>query len=285
MRIGMVSNRASGRGKAAALADRATADLRAAGHEVAPIGLTELEHVQGLDLLIAAGGDGTVRAVLPALLRTGAAFYQLPVGTENLFSREFGMTVQLERMMKAVARGETRPIDVGMADGTPFTIMLSVGPDAGVIHRVHAARTGAITHLSYLKPVAQEIFSPSLPVLSATVDGDELVREEQGILVVANCRQYGFRLDPALNARMDDGLLDLVFLPARSSLAGLVWMTRARFRRHLKHPALRYRTGSRIEIAGTPAPLRYQVDGEAGIAPTGSIAIGVKPGAVRVLVP
>lgn len=285
MRIGIVSNRASGRGKAAALADRAATGLRAAGYEVVPIGLAELDRVGDLDILIAAGGDGTVRAVIPALLRTGAALYQLPVGTENLFSREFGMTVQLELMMKAVARGRTRPIDVAFADGTPFMIMLSVGPDAGVIHRVHAARTGAITHLSYLKPVAQEIFSPSLPVLSATVDGRELVREEQGILVVANCRQYGFRLDPALNARMDDGLLDVVFLPARSSLAGLVWMARARFRRHLRHGALRCRTGSRIEIAGESAPLRYQVDGEAGIASTGSITIEVRPGAVRVLVP
>ncbi len=284
------ANSRAGRGRALPLRDAAARALEARGHTVtaAEVGAGVAGALAGAEGAVVFGGDGTVHGLLPVLRGSGAAVYHAPLGTENLFAREFGMRRDAETVERAVARGEVRTIDLGRVgegnDSRAFAIMVSIGPDAGVIHRLHAARRGAITHAADVWPVMMEVLRPSLPRMTIEVDGREVARGERGILVVANLRQYGLRVDPAAEADPADGLLDVVFMPCTTGLGSLVRTMASRMRRHgagvvrVQGESVRVRSEERAAMQADGETLPW---GAAGM----DLALGIDPGALRVMVP
>ena len=117
-------------------------------------------------------------------------------------------------------------------------------------------------------------------------------RPDQG-RVVANSRQYAWRLDPAQRAVMSDGLLDVLFFPMASRAQLVSWVIKCRLRRHLADRRLVYKRGRVIEIGGDRPP-RYQFDGDPpstadnplGVEPASTqLQISVRPGVLPVLAP
>lgn len=288
MKIVIVHNPTSGRGRAVGVAQAYASALRADGHDVTALaagigaGATLAAALGGAAALVVVGGDGTLHALLPHAMATGAPVYQVPMGTENLFAREFGMSRDIGRLRRALAGGRVRRIDVGECGGRPFAIMASGGPDASVMHRMTRRRLGAITRLSYVPHVAAELREPRIPALTIDCDGQTLVRAVHGMVVVANLRAYALRVDPACDARSDDGRLDVVFFPARSAVELLWWEARSRFRLHRADPRLVYCVAARVRVTA-PDGLPVQVDGEA--VPETTIDASVRPGALAVLMP
>lgn len=295
MRVVVLRNSRSGRGLAPAMAAQACASLRAAGHDPVEVeagseGLREA--LAGAGAAVVIGGDGTVHHALADLSASGAAVYLAPTGTENLLARELGMRGLASDVGGVVGeRRQVRAIDLGLArfGGAErrFAVMLSVGPDASVIHRLDAMRTGPITHASYVRPVLAELREPALPCLTVDVDARRLVTDRQGLLLIANSRQYALRIDPAAQARVDDGQLDVVFMPCRGAWGALGWHARARLRRALRHPRAVVARGVDVRIAlglgeSPQACLAAQMDGEAVSVGSGPIEVSVLPGALRV---
>lgn len=288
MRIVLRYNPLAGRGRAAAIADAAESRLARDGHQLRRVPVSKSdpaalgraldgrgdEHAGGpADLLVIIGGDGTVHHALPDVLARGTPVYHLPLGTENLFARQFGMPLDVDRLAAAAQRPEVTRVDAGVCNGAPFALMCSVGPDANVVHRLARTRRGRISHLSYLAPALAEVLRPRFPLLRLAVDGRTVVDGRRGLLVVANSRQYALRIDPAARAGITDGLLDAVFFPASTSLRVLAWALSSRLRRHLANPNLIYTTGAHVRAenldptAGDTGAL-YQIDGEPSTRPT-----------------
>jgi diacylglycerol kinase family enzyme len=161
----------------------------------------------------------------------------------------------------ALEHRSIRHVDVGIANGRMFLLMASVGFDAEVVHTLAASRGGRISHLTYIKPILSTMRSWSPPRLSIEIDGKSVVSQQQGMVVVANCRQYGWRIDPALRADMADGVLDVIFMPARSLLGVIAWAYRCRTRRHLRHPSLTEARG-RAVVVRSDRPQHFQLDGD-----------------------
>lgn len=275
MRAVIVANPRSGRGRALGLARRTSQALVAAGHEAQVVEIASgnvpddfEDRVREADALLVAGGDGSVHSNADIAIRTGTPLYHVPAGNENLFAREFNMSREPGAIIGAMDRNQVEHVDLGRAGAMPFVLMASVGPDASVIHRLARIRSGSGGHLAYTKPIIAELMHPVIPEVTVTIDGEQVVEGHRGMVLVANCRQYAARLDPACKASMSDGLLDVVFLPMDSAVDGLVWTTRLWTRRHVESPIVVYRQAKhvRIESLGSPAPL--QIDGEApGITP------------------
>jgi diacylglycerol kinase family enzyme len=140
-----------------------------------------------------------------------------------------------ELLSQSLDAEKTRDIDVVSCSGpwaAPklFAIMLSTGPDAAVVRRVAAARTGAISHASYIAPILHEATSPHLPLITLAVDGKTVLERRRGMLVVANAREYAVRINPAHRAVSNDSLLDFVFFPAENALDLVAWLLRSRLR-------------------------------------------------------
>lgn len=245
-------------------------------------------------VLFIIGGDGTVHRALDFARREQLALYHIPMGTENLFSREFGMSRDLDLAIRSLEHPQLRTIDLATcasATSPPslFAIMCSVGPDAAVIRRLSAARTGPIRHASYVAPIASELVNLEIPPLSIHIDGEPLVRDEPGLAVVANSRQYAMRVDPAHMADMSDGLLDLIFFPAASRIELLTHLIAARLRRADENASVLHRRARHLRITSPLPSTAYQLDGEAGTPPSTTqgleLTLSIVPSAVRVLLP
>jgi diacylglycerol kinase (ATP) len=247
------------------------------------------------DLLVVAGGDGTLHHTLPTAMNSGVPIYHLAMGTENLFARQFNMDRTPATLDRAIKSWRTLDVDVATVTlddrpPHPFVLMCSIGPDAGVIRRLDAARRGPISHLTYFRPILTELLTPNLPRLTIEADGQPLITDQPGLCIIANSRQYALRIDPALNASMTDGLLDLVFFPASGPISLAAWVLKSRFRKHLGKPLTYHPARTlRITAAASPSsPPAYQLDGECGrhLFPRGvDMRFKVHPKALKVLVP
>ncbi len=291
MHVVILVNPSSGAGRGRAASLLIEAGLREAGYGTRRVeGLDDParldEALRGGLALVVAGGDGTVRAAAAPAMRAGVPLYHFPCGTVNLFGRTFGMDRSVATLLGALRRREVRPVDAGEVNGETFLLMVSIGYDAGVVHRVTSGRGEAISRASYLWPMLREMLAWRPPWLAVTVDGTRVDGGEPGMVVVANSRHYMWGFNPAARADMTDGLLDVVFFPTSSKAQLLRWMARCLVRRHLAHPRLVYRRGTRVAIA-CPHPQRVQMDGDPapGRRPLAELAIAVRPGALRVLVP
>lgn len=298
MRVLMLANMRSGVGRAPRLARAIERQLTGWSHEVITLDVGQLARspkgstgplasgVAGADAVVSIGGDGTIHHALPDLLASRRPVYHVPGGNENLFAREFGMSADPIALARALETFRIDSVDVGAAGGRPFAIMVSVGPDAGVIHRLHASRGRASGHAMYLGPVLHECLRPHLPCLSVRLDGRPVVAARRGLVVIANSRQYAARLDPAPRADMRDGLLDVVFLPAQSTMSAVWWGLRCGLGEHMDDHHAVYERGSEVVIESSGrAP--WQADGEVGgwIEPGEPLALEVRPATLRVLRP
>jgi diacylglycerol kinase family enzyme len=289
----VVSNPIAGRGAAGRVAAEACAALERAGMAAVRVesglgGRAAMENairaVPGARAIVVCGGDGTVQAVAGVAHETGVPVYQVPMGTENLFAREFGMTRRLDRMVEAVRELRVVRVDLARCNGAWFLLMCSVGPDAAVVRRLAKARRGAITHWSYARHVAAEIVRPTVQRITVRVDGREVVGGRAGMAVVANSRQYALRLDPAYRASMRDGELDVVFLPARGRVGLVKWLMLSRMRaQSWGGRGLVRERGRCVEIENCGGGLAFQMDGEAGREAEAVLRIEVVPGALGVV--
>ncbi len=298
MSVLVIFNPISGAGRARGLAEAAAAAARARGIDVdllptspGPADTWLREPIRGRTALVVVGGDGAVRFAAPEAARAEVPLVHCPAGNENLFAREFGMTSVASEVAETLANGTVRRIDLVKAsvegrDDETVALMASFGFDAEVVHDLASVRTGTVNNLSYVRPILRRMRAFDPPRISVVVDDEPIADAVSGMVVVANSRQYASRLDPARRAVMDDGVIDVVVLPARSVSDLLGWMVRMRFGAHLRDPRLIYRTGRRIDLRLDP-PSVWQADGDPPRASdaTGSIRFEVEPCVLPVLEP
>jgi len=283
-------NPVSGGGRAKQAAERLAETLRGAGYQAA-VTPTRREpddgwldqRLAGAAVLVILGGDGTVRSIAGAAIRTRTPLYHVPYGTANLFAREFGTDRRAATLLRALDRFDVRWVDIGEANGEPFVLMASVGFDADVVHDLASRRGASISHLSYAGPVLRQLRRWDPPSLSVKIDDRpvELDPPARGTIIVANARGYAFGLNPAPDADMTDGLLDVVALPMATRRSVLAWLVKLRLGRR---GGVRVRRGAAIEIK-SERPQRLQLDGDPVGGTAAVIGLSIRPGVLPVLVP
>lgn len=294
MRVVVLRNSSAGRGHGRGRVDRLLASLRARGHEPVVLDVQRAdgssvnggldEALRGADALVIAGGDGTLHHSAPAAIRSAVPVYHFPLGTENLFARQFRMSAAAGGVLSALNLRGHATVDTATCNDRVFVLMCSVGFDSCIVERVAAARRGGISRLTYVAHAIAEIARPRFVPLTIHADGREIVRERPGLAVVANSSQYAARLDPARNACMRDGLLDLVFVPTASRVELARRTVQVALGQHLRDPSVLFtRCTSAMIAAASDVP--FQLDGEhAGILrPTDPLHVRIAPRTLRVL--
>jgi YegS/Rv2252/BmrU family lipid kinase len=237
-----------------------------------------------VDLVVAAGGDGTVRACAEGLAGTEVPLGIVPLGTGNLLARTLGIPANPKAAL-SVAFAETpatrdHRIDLATAEGTPFTAMAGMGLDATVV-----AATRLKHHLGWFAYAMAGAVHLALPPASFRIRMDDRapIEREARSVVVGNSGLLpgGFTLLP--DARIDDGLLDVgVFAP--HGLFG--WprvATRVLTHSHHQDRHLERFQARKVEITAH-AVLPREVDGEV-VAHDRTLRVAVLPGALTVRVP
>jgi YegS/Rv2252/BmrU family lipid kinase len=238
--------------------------------------------LDGIDLVVAVGGDGTVRGCAEGLARTGVPLGIVPHGTANLLARTLRIPGH-PRAALAVAldpASADRAIDLAVADAVPFTAMAGMGLDAAVV-----AGTRLKHQFGWLAYAVSGAVRLSLAPARFSIrldDGAPVEREARSVVVGnSGLLPGGFSLLP--DARLDDGLLDVGVLAPRGPFGWPRLATRVLTRSHHQDRMLERFRARKVEIS-TPAPLPREVDGELMTAGH-SLTVTVQPRALTVRTP
>ena len=268
-RILIAYNPVSGRGRASQFATAIAAELvqHPCDVEMCPTQSTEpskwfLPLLQSKpDTVIAVGGDGTLRQIASMLVETSIPVYHAASGTENLFAKSLSLSTDPETIAATIMNERVKKIDTAIANDSFMLLMGSVGFDADVVARLAESRGTSITHFSYAVPILKTFLYFSPPTISIDVDGTTAFKNQRGFAVVANSRAYARGLNPAKDAIIDDGLLDVVFLPIRTRLQFLKWIGLMKKGTHLHHQDAVQLRGESVTVS-TSVPEFVQLDGD-----------------------
>lgn len=236
---------------------------------------------EGFDLVVAAGGDGTIHEVASGLVGTEAALGILPCGSGNGLARALKMPLDLRRACRGLRDAGVRRIDAGRVNGRYFFATAGVGLDVRVAARYEGSRRRGL--LPYVVLTARTFFTHVPEEMKLALDGGPPMKVRPFILAVANVEQYGGGAVIAPNARPDDGLLDVCLMEDVTLFRALLHARRLFTRSIDRMPGVRLFQAGTIEVA-RPAPGPFQMDGEA-LRGEAVLRVEVAPGALRVAVP
>ena len=187
----------------------------------------------GADVVIAVGGDGTVRTVASAVSGTGHALGIIPIGTGNLFARNMGVPVDdIDAALTVATSHGSRLVDMGRLTlldhpeddhGHAFLIIAGIGFDAAMIDDTNPELKANISWLAYFVGGVKNLFAPkfrgTLTVTSADGSTHTIKNLDFRTVMAGNCGQIPmFSLMPA--ASYDDGLLDFEIIDTTGGILG-----------------------------------------------------------------
>lgn len=249
--------------------------------------MTNAALTAGADVVIAAGGDGTVRMVASELSGTGIPLGIVPTGTGNLLARNLSLPLQIEPALEVILHGQDRAIDLVRVEGDGlsaqhFAVMGGLGLDAVIMQGAADDMKKRIGWPAYAVAALRHVRFPAVR-MAISVDEAEPVRRRARTVVIGNVGtlQAGIPLLP--DAQPDDGLLDVVVIAPRRVLGwvGLVWRVVARRRR--TDDRLDRMIGRKVVISAASATPR-QMDGDI-CGPGHELSAEVEPGVLLVRVP
>jgi YegS/Rv2252/BmrU family lipid kinase len=225
------------------------------GHDLATAAIRN-----GVSLVVAWGGDGTVNEVASALAFSSASLAVIPSGSGNGLARELAIPLEPAAAFACAVTGRTRVIDCGELDGRLFFNVAGLGLDARVAHEFAAHGLVRRGFSRYIEVAARELFTYQPNEHTIIADG-ELLRSRALIVALANARQYGNGALIAPNARIDDGKLDVVVVDARPVWQTLLQVPKLFSGRIAAAPGVTMRAAATIELTSSH-PVVYHIDGE-----------------------
>lgn len=244
---------------------------------------TRAEIDAGCDLIIAAGGDGTINEVANGMIHSGVPLGILPGGTANVLAREMRMPRTILETAKVITDYTTQSIAVGtLAVGTkrkrPFLCMAGCGLDAAIVSRVNIDLKARAGKLAYYITGFGQVFTPlrEFPVI---VDG---VPYQASFALISRVRNYGGDLEIARGASLLRPDFEVVLFRGTASVRYLRYLAGVVGGRINKMEGCSVLYASKVECPEGNG-IFVQVDGElAGQLP---IEAEIVPAAVKLLMP
>jgi YegS/Rv2252/BmrU family lipid kinase len=237
----------------------------------------------GMDVVIAAGGDGTINDVVQALAGHPTALGILPLGTANVWAHETNIPRAPIGAAEVILQGVRRRIDLGRAGSRYFLLMAGIGFDAEVARRVEVGTLKRIglKLLDYVA-VAGYLTITQRPARLVVYQESKRRTARALMIIIGNSRLYGSAMTFTGKAVLDDGMLDVVIVGGGGVLHRAGVLLRAALRRPSLGPRVVYTRCRRIRLESN-VPLPVQVDGE--VLGTLPLSFSVVPQALTVIVP
>lgn len=164
---------------------------------------------EGIDIVVAVGGDGTVNEVARALVHTDTALAIIPCGSGNGLARHLHIPMNVRKAVEIINAGVVDTIDSMIVNGRPCFCTAGVGYDAQVsAEYAKESRRGLLT---YVKKAIQGWFKYEPQEYIIEIDG-QTIRRKAVAITCANANQWGNEFHVAPKASLKDGLIDVTII-------------------------------------------------------------------------
>ncbi|WCK55115.1 diacylglycerol kinase [Aneurinibacillus sp. Ricciae_BoGa-3] len=216
------------------------------------------------DLVIAAGGDGTIYEVVNGIAeqKYRPALGIIPAGTTNDFARAIGLPRSIMRAVQVIAKGKPFPIDIGRMNDRYFINIAGGGMLTTLTYEVPSKLKTVLGQAAYyMKGIEKLPFLSPIPIRIET--DQQIIDEEIMLFLIANSNSVGGMERMAPNAKLDDGLFDCLILKKASIPDYIRIATLLMKGEHVKDPKVMYFQTKKL-TATSPNEVELNLDGELG---------------------
>ncbi len=234
---------------------------------------------RGFDVVVVAGGDGTVNEAANGLAGTGTKvpLALIPLGTANVLAAELGLSLDADTVTRTILAGKCRPVRLGRAGGRHFVLMASCGVDAAVVHGVSLAMKRHAGRLAYGWEALRQGLAYGFPEITVTID-NAAYRARMAVACKSRC--YGGPFTVAPQADLGDEWLHVVLLKKGGLAAVLRYGAAMALGRLDTLADVQVVRGARVTLGGD---VPIQADGDAlGTAP---LELSVSPHTIQLVAP
>ena len=234
----------------------------------------------GIDVVVAIGGDGTVNEVGSALVGTDTALAIVPSGSGNGLARHLRIPMNASRAMQTLNNGVVGRFDYCLVNDKPFFCTCGMGFDAEVSNKF--ANEGTRGFITYIKTTISEFFKYKAEDYVIDIDG---IKHEERAFVIACCNaaQYGNNAYIAPRATMQDGLLDVTIMHGFSLLHSPLIGARLFLRQLDKDRHVSIFRGKQVTIERKQDGIMH-IDGDPVLMPAKVVIENISQG-INILVP
>ncbi|MGO4590468.1 diacylglycerol/lipid kinase family protein [Paenarthrobacter sp. 2TAF44] len=247
----------------------------------------------GADVVLACGGDGTVRVVAESLAHKGVAMGLIPLGTGNLLARNVELDVNdIADCIQIALFGHQRFIDTatmaidnditGESSTHTFLVIAGMGLDAEVLGDTKEDLKKSVGWLAYTEAGVRHLPGRRKRVTITMDDQPEQARKIRSVLF-ANCGLIPGGIDFIPEAMIDDGMLDIVVISPRSAFGWIAMYAKILFKHKRNLPVMNFYRSGKVTIR-SQEPMATQLDGDPAGEAT-EVTVQVQPGSLLVRVP
>ena len=240
--------------------------------------------LEGADIVVACGGDGTINEVASTLVDTSVCLGVIRLGSGNGLASNLNIPKSINKSLLVIKDFYTTKIDVGVLNNLYFFSNASVGFGAQLIH--HYSQTKRRQFFSYVLAFIKAFFS-SRKTTPVTIDYNNIRKNlNLFVLFVSNSNEMGYNLTLTPEASLQDGKLDLLYIE-NTNVLRKIGLALLMFCKKINRSTLvHYHTIETLSIENKQtASTRVQVDGESELLHTNHLSVSIKKAALNVIVP
>jgi diacylglycerol kinase (ATP) len=259
-----------------------TADLALCHHPREAQEIAIRSQKRGCEIIVACGGDGTIHALLPALVERPVALGVIPLGTANDLARNWKIPFQLKRALLVLRQGQPKAVDVIRTDsGKWIAGTAGIGFDASVVQQAEWLRKVAKGILPFSIAFFSELsrYPPSMVSLRA---GDWEYEGPAWQILLTKIARYAYIFRITTSVEGDNGLMDICLIPETPNLGVITALPKLPFLGLKKLPGAVFRTAPLLEIKSSPS---VSIHGDGDLLGQTPETFRVVPKALRVMLP
>ncbi len=191
------------------------------------------------DLVVAAGGDGTINEVINGLAGSDTVLGIIPMGTANVLALELKIPIEIRAACQAIASGNTMTIDLGRVNDRYFACMAGIGFDAHVLKKADSKLKKILGALAYPVVALSEVLFYSFKRINVMIDEQPIARKGY-LVIVGNGKYYAGDMVITTHADMTDGYLDVCIFKHKNIFHVLAYIWGIWFKNIDKHMSVEY---------------------------------------------
>jgi len=237
----------------------ATVDLCETEYEGHATEIARQKASKEYDVIVAAGGDGTIREILNGIYPNKIPVAIIPLGTANVLALELGLKNNVESIVNYILDGKTRRCWLGRLNGCYFSLMLSVGLDAVSVANVNRKHKKYLGKMAYVISYLAAIIKSRNLIYKVIIEDKEY---EATNVIVSNGKYYGGNFICAPQASLEDNKLYVLMAKNKGRTSAIIYALLMFMQKYPYSQSVEIRSATKLRIECYRENEPVQIDGD-----------------------